>query len=244
MAANSSNQLKEYRAELPLEAKDLLGNIRDWNNLQLAIDDGIIWLKGFTQEQISAPDIKQLPSLLLYELRDGLLFGKDALVPSKKMRSALLWSPLDKALRLTMPDFNHNYFGIHEQLRVHLIASDQEQDAFVLLVKIKDIESTIITTPKFKMKRLQWLVIDDMALVKGAPLLSFPGNTYWHKDDHLLPSGLDFEFKNLSILLQEKYNPEQENYLLWNADGSYVVVPKFAFTDLSLSSFRLTNTSK
>ncbi len=240
MAANTANSLKEYRAALPAAATDLLGNIRDWDNLQIATDEDTIWLKGFTEVQYSAPEIRQLPGLLLYELRDGLLFLKDALVPSRKMRTALLWSPIDKALRLSMPGFNHNFFGIHEKIAFRLLHGGQEQPAFALYAKMKDIFSIISTSPKFKLDMLQWVVADDMALITGTPLLSFPGKTYWHKDGHLLPSGFDFEFKNLSGMLQQKYNAAKDHYLLWEPDGGYISIPSDAFTRLSLSSFRLT----
>ncbi|MEF9477765.1 hypothetical protein OWR28_08680 [Chryseobacterium sp. 1B4] len=84
MAEDSSKRLKEFWAELPRADEDFLGSIRDWKNVQIAVDEDIIWLKGFTDEQAEAPEIQQLPDFILYELRDGLLFRKEALVPSKK----------------------------------------------------------------------------------------------------------------------------------------------------------------
>lgn len=74
--------------------------------------------------------------------------------------------------------------------------------------------------PKFKLEKIQWTVIGDKALFLGTPLLSLPGKTYWNKDGHLLPAGLDFEFKNLSRLLQQKYNKESEGWLLWDENGN------------------------
>jgi len=240
MAKNAAISLSDYRAELPHQAIELLGAIRDWNNVQLAIEEDTIWLKGFTEEQAIAAEIRQLPGLVLYTLRDGLLFRKDALVPAKKMRSALLWSPLEKALRLSWPSFNHNYFGIHEQVAVQLVQRDEEQTAFALSAPLKEIRSTILHTPKFKLDLLQWTLAGDRALILGTPLLAFPGQTYWKRDGHLLPSGLDFEFKNMSPLLQQKYNPDQSNWLLWHTDGSYLAIPKTMIKKLSLSSLRLT----
>ncbi|WP_343661267.1 hypothetical protein [Chryseobacterium sp.] len=244
MAEDSSKRLKEFWAELPRADEDFLGSIRDWKNIQIAVDEETIWLKGFTGEQAEASEIQQLPDFILYELRDGLLFKKEALVPSKKMRTALLWIPIDKALQLSLPPSNQNYFGIQEQVQVKLKESHEEQPVIALLSNIADIKESIAALPKFKLEKIKWTVLGNKALFLGVPLLSFPGKTYWTKDRHLLPAGLDFEFKNLSTLLQQKYNQEQEGWLLWDENGNYLSVKESDFRPLSVSSFRLTEKSR
>ena len=244
MAEDSSNSIKIFWAELPKADEDLLGAIRDWKNVQIAIDEEVIWLKGFTDEQAASSEIQQLPNFILYELKDGLLFRKDALVPSKKMRTALLWTPIDKALKLTFPISNNNFFGIDEKVDVKLKPSEEEQPAMALLCSISEIKEAIITIPKFKLEKLDWIVINDKALFMGTPLLSFPGETFWLKDDHLLPTGFDFEFKNLSSLLQRKYNECNEDWLLWSETGSILNIKKEDLRKLSVSSFRLTEKSR
>lgn len=243
MAEDSSKRLKEFWAEIPRADEDFLGSIRDWKNIQIAVEDETIWLKGFTDEQAIASEIQQLPDFILYELCDGLLFRKEALVPSKKMRTALLWIPIDKALQLSLPPSNQNYFGIHEQVRIELKESNEEHPVIALLSNIADIKESIAALPKFKLEKIKWTVLGDKALFMGTPLLSFPGKTYWTKDRHLLPAGLDFEFKNLSTLLQQKYNQE-EGWLLWNGNGNYLSIKETDFRPLSVSSFRLTEKSR
>jgi uncharacterized protein YehS (DUF1456 family) len=244
MAKDSSNSLKEFWAEIPRIDEDFLGAIRDWKNVQIALEEDVIWLKGFTDEQAVSSEIQQLPNFLLYELREGLLFRKDALVPSKKVRTALLWTPIEKALRLTFPISNNNFFEIDKKIEIQLKQSEEEQAAFALLSSIVEIKDTIIALPKFKLEKLDWIVINDKALFLGNPLLSFPGKTYWAKDGHLLPTGFDFEFKNLSSLLQRKHNAGQDQWLLWNEDGSVLHLNKDDFRKLSVSSFRLTEKSQ
>ncbi|KFF16974.1 hypothetical protein [Chryseobacterium sp. JM1] len=244
MAEDPSNGVKEFWAELPRADEDFLGAIRDWKNVQIVVDDETVWLKGFTEEQSMSADIQQLPNFMLYELRDGLLFKKEALVPSKKMRTALLWSAIDKALRLTFPASNNNYFGISEKVEVRLKPGNEEHPAIALLSSIAEIKDSIPTQPNFKLDKIEWAVIDDKALFLGTPLLSLPGKTYWTRDGHLLPSGFDFEFKNLSSLLQQQYNKASDKWLLWNEDGTYLPVKKEDFRKLSVSSFRLTEKTK
>lgn len=244
MAKDSSNGLKEFWAEIPKIDEDFLGSIRDWKNVQIASEDDVIWLKGFTDEQAVSSEIQQLPNFLLYELREGLLFRKEALVPTKKVRTALLWTPIDKALKLTFPISNNNFFGIDEKIEIKLKSSEEEQPAFALLSSISEIKELIITLPKFKLEKLDWIVINDKALFIGNPLLSFPGKTFWKKDNHLLPTGFDFEFKNLSSLLQRKYNADNDQWILWNINGSYQNINKNDLRKLSVSSFRLTEKAK
>ncbi|MBK1895370.1 hypothetical protein [Chryseobacterium paridis] len=244
MAEDPSKCVRTFLAELPRTDEDSLGSIRNWKNIQIALEEEVIWIKGFTEEQVVSSEIQQLPNFLLYEVRDGLLFKKEALVPSKKMRSALLWSPIDKALRLVFPPSNQNFFGIHEKVGVKLKSSSEEQFAAALLTVMSEVGDMVITLPKFKLEKIDWVVIDDKALFLGTPLLSFPGKTYWEKDGHLLPTGFDFEFKNLSSLLQRKYNRLQEHWLLWQEDGSYLPIDKKDIKNLSASSYRLTEKAK
>ncbi len=244
MEEDSSHRIKEFWAELPKADEDFLGSIRDWKNVDVALEADVIWLKGFTGEQALSSEIKVLPNIVLYELRNGLLFKKNALVPTEKVRTALLWIPIDKALKLTFPISKNNFFGIDEKVKVNLITSIDEQPAAALLCPFAAIKEIIAAIPKFKLERLNWIVMDDNALFLGTPLLSFPGKTYWMKEGHLLPAGFDFEFKNLSALLQRKYNSGQDQWLLWNEDGSVLYLHKEDFRKLTLSSFRLTEKSK
>lgn len=244
MAENSSERLKEFWAEISRKDEYSLGVIRDWKNIQIAGDDDLIWLKGFTAEQAVSSELRQLPNFILYELKNGLLFRKNALVPSKKVRTGLLWSPIDKVLKLTFPVSNNNFFGIEEKIEVHLKKGENEYPAAALLCSIDDVKDKIIELPKFKLEKLQWMIIDDKALFLGTPLLGFPGKTFWMKDNHLLPSGFDFEFKNLSSLLHKKYNKDSDKLMVWSENGSYLTIDKNDFRKLSVSSFRLTQKAR
>ncbi|PKF73607.1 hypothetical protein [Chryseobacterium sp. PMSZPI] len=244
MAEDSSKHIKEFWAELPRADEDFLGSIRDWKNIHIAVDDETVWLKGFTDEQAISSEIHQMPKFLLYELREGLLFRKDALVPSKRMRTGLLWTPIDKALQLSFPASNQNYFGIEEKVQIRLKESNEEQPVIALLCKIADSKESVMQFPKFKLEKIEWTTIGDKALFLGTPLLSLLGKAYWTKDKHLLPAGFDFEFKNLSIYLQQKYNEMSDGWLLWDENGNYLPIKDSDFRTLSISSFRLTEKSR
>jgi len=64
MAEDSSNSIKTFWAELSKADEDFLGAIRDWKNVQIAMDEEVIWVKGFTYEQAASSEIQQLPSFI------------------------------------------------------------------------------------------------------------------------------------------------------------------------------------
>jgi hypothetical protein len=229
-----------YFLEIKKEHKDFLGAIRYWDNLKLAFETDTIWIKDFSLEQINTVEIQQIPYRTLYELKDNLLFEKDKLLPSKKMPSGLLWTPILRGLPVSLPKFNHNFFGIDQILKIALKPSEDIKEAFALLVDYTELKLYIESAPKYRLETLQWVVIDNKALIVGNPLLPIKGSTYWIDNNFLIPTGYNFEWFALTKTLQEKLNPSQENIILWNENNSYSVISKETIKPLSISSFRLT----
>lgn len=229
-----------YLLQLALVHKDLLASIRHWNDLKIAFDSQSVWVKDFTAEQWQSTDLQGIPFKECFEVKDNLLFAKGHLVPSKKMPSGLLWSPIVRGLAVEIPASNHNYFGIHQKINIQIVASDKEREAFALLTDYDTAKAYLLTAPAVRVAGLQWVVINEQILLIGCPLLPIKGQSYWASNGSLLPSGFDFEFAILSKTIQKKLNPNQEQYLIWSATGSYYAVDKNDLQDLSLSSFRLT----
>lgn len=228
-----------YFLEIKKEHKDFLGVIRHWDNLKAAFETDTIWIKDFSSEQINSAEILQIPYKVVYELKENLLFERDKLLPSKKLPSGLLWSPVLRVLPVSLPKFNHNYFGIDQKLEICLKASEDIKEAFALLVDYAELKLYIESVPKYRLEPLNWLVIDEKILILGTPLLPVKGSTYWIDNNFLIPTGYNFEWYALTKTLQKKLNPLQENLILWNRDNSYSVIPKETIKPLSISSFRL-----
>ncbi|PIF30643.1 hypothetical protein CLU81_1083 [Flavobacterium sp. 9] len=229
-----------YFLEIKKEHKDFLGSIRHWDNLKIAFEADVVWVKDFLQEQINAPEIQQIPYKKVYELKENLLFEYGNLLPSKKLPSGLLWTPILRALPVSLSKFNHNFFGIDHQLQITIKASEEVKEACALLVDYDELKLYIETAPRYRLESLQWIVIDKSALIIGNPLLPIKGKTYWLADNFLLPTGYNFEWFALAKTFQEKLNPSGENLILWNTDNSYSSIPKIKIRPLSISSFRLT----
>ncbi|CAD0004252.1 hypothetical protein [Flavobacterium salmonis] len=229
-----------YFLEIKIEHKDFLGGIRHWDNLKVAFETDTVWIRDFSSEQINSAEIQQIPYKIVYEWKENLLFEKDKLLPSKKLPSGLLWSPILRALPVSLPKFNHNYFGIDQRLEMNLKPSENVKLAFAMLVSFEELKLYIESAPKYRLEPLKWVVIDKRILLFGFPLLPVKGSTFWMNHDFLLPTGYDFEWFSLTGTFQEKLNPSKENLILWNEDNSYSVIPKETIKPLSISSFRLT----
>jgi hypothetical protein len=222
------------------EHKELLAGIRSWDNLKVAFDAPYIWIKDFTTSQLDASELHQIPFTVIYELKENLLFIKGSLLPSQKLPSGLLWTPILRALPIELPSFNHNFFGISEQVHFQILPSKTEREAFVLVTTFEEAEKYITTAPVIRLEKLLWVVIDSKVVIFGTPILPIQGETFWKNNNFLLPAGFDFEFPVLSDLLQQKINPEQNNWIFWKKDATYFTVSKEDLKPLSISSFRLT----
>lgn len=229
-----------YFLEINKEHRDLLGAIRHWDNLKLAFETETIWIKDFSSDQINASEIQQIPYKKVYELKENLLFEKDKLLPSKKLPSGLLWNPILRGLPVSLPKFNHNYFGIDQKLKMVLKPTDDIREAFAMLVSFDELKWYIESAPKYRLERLNWVVIGKKIVITGTPLLPIKGSTFWFNHHFLIPTGYDFDYFALAEKLQEQVNPSKENIILWNEDNSYTVIPIENIKPLSISSFRLT----
>ncbi len=188
---------------------------------------------------MEAPEIKSIPFKNLYYTKDQLVFPPGGLVPVKKLPDSLLWTPLERGLPISLPSFNHNYFGLTEKLNIRLVSTGKEEEPAALLTSIAHLRTYILTAPAVRLKPLSWVIIDDQALILGKPLLPLPGSSYWRKNDFLMPAGLDLEWTALGETLNRELNPEGACWLLWDKDGSYLAITKEQCRPLSISSFRL-----
>jgi hypothetical protein len=229
-----------YFLEINKKNIEFLGAIRNWDNVKAAFDEQSVWVKDFLFEQLSAVEIQQIPFHIIYELKNNLLFKKGSLLPSKKLPSGLLWTPIARALPVALPNFNHNYFGIDQKLEIHLKPSEAVREPYALLTDYSELEHYIEKAPDFRLKPLSWVILEKKILIFGNPLLPVKGETYWLKDDFLLPTGYDFEWSALSKTVQQFLNPSEENIIIWNKNNNSIVIAKNKMKPLSISSFRLT----
>lgn len=238
MAQNAANDIN-YFLVINETLKSDLGTIRSWNNLKIAFDEKSIWIKDFDYAQINSLDVKSIPYKTVFHSRQGKLFLLNSLLPDRNIPS-LLWTPIERALPIKLPPFNHNYFGIHEKLSMQLISSESEVESEAMITTIDALHQYIETAPGIRLQKLKWVILNNnKVFLMGKPLLPIKGNVYWKQGDFIIPAGYDFDFFVLSETLNNLLNPEKHLIIVWNTDNTYSFIEKDELQPLSLSSFRI-----
>jgi hypothetical protein len=239
MAADSANDLSWYLT-LSRTHTDYLGQLRHWPNLQVGFEESRVWLTGFTPEQLDSVAVQTIPHKQLFYAHAGRLFPKGSRLPARVLPS-VLWSGIGRALPVSLPSHNYNFFGLTDTLlSPALQPADTERPAAALLTYLPDLAAYIETAPAVRLEPLRWLLLGpDRALLLGLPLLPIRGDTYWQKSNWLLPTGLDTAHPLLDAPLDTRLNPTATDYLLWQPNATYLRLPKEAFKPLTISSFKL-----
>ena len=239
MAADTSDAIS-YFLSLAHRDQHYLGSIRDWDNLKMGKEGELIWVTGFIESQIKALELQTIPHKQVYNAKDGKLFKLGSLLPSRN-QPAVLWTPISRSLPVTLPDFNHNYFGLEARINVQLKPVATEQIAAALLTPLSVLGNYLATAPAIRLKSLSWVVVNqEKALIIGTPLLPISGKAYWQQHDSFLPLGYDFELPILSNAIHEALNPTSTNWLLWQENSEYTNIQKAFFEPLRLGAFRKT----
>lgn len=238
MANNASDNLN-YFLLLEEDHQLFLGGIRHWNNLKVGFDEQGIWIKDFDYAQIQSTEVKTIPYKKVFYEKNGRLFPENSLLP-EGIVPALIWTPIDRAIPVTLPVLNHNYFGVNETLIMRLIAAENEQESVAMIVDLDVLEDYLEHVSEVRLKNLSWCILDDYtACILGTPLLSIQGEVFWQSDVFLLPSGFDLELYALKTELKHVLEAGDSDRILWLKSGKPL---KLAHTDLkplSRASFRV-----
>jgi hypothetical protein len=240
MAKDAANHLGDRLLGIDRKHQEYLAGIRHWSNLKMAVDGDRIWIKDFTDQQLHAAELKSIPYAGLFRVEDHLLFPEGSRLPIQKM-PLLLWSPIEKALPISLPDLNHNYFGISERLLVKVIPSEQEHEPSALIVPIRILGGYLVQASAVRLQNLHWCILNKKdALILGQPLLPLSGTSFWQHKSFLMPTGFDLEFPGLTDTIEHKINRDKDQRIIWLEHEAYTAIAISEMKPLTLSSFRLT----
>jgi hypothetical protein len=238
MAKDAANSIVYYLS-VNQENKADLARIRQWGNLKVGFEENTIWIKDLDYVQVNSTEVKSIPFKAVYYEKQGKLYPLNSLLPQCLVPS-LLWTPVERALPVKLPSFNHNYFGIHEQIDIRLVPHDAEAEAVAMITDTGVLKQYIETAPSVRLEKIRWCLQEgNKVLLLGRPLLPLPGDTFWQRKDLLLPTGFDFELHLLTDIIQKRVNPGRDHWVCWNTDGTCWLVAKENMMPLSRSSFRL-----
>ncbi|WP_299338305.1 hypothetical protein [uncultured Psychroserpens sp.] len=241
MAKNSADII-EFLVRVDKTDLNTLAQIRHFENLKMALSENDVWVSGFSMEQINGAEVKTLPKKDIFYVNNSKLFPKGSLLPTDKLPTSLLWTPIQKALLLEEPQLNHNFFGIHEHIDIQIAPFREEMQTYAILINLDDhTKSVIQSSPDFRLEHLKYVILNNSKLlVLGHPALAIRGQSFWLYDDFILPNGFHFKFPILSKSIKQTANPSGDHYVLWQKNNSYVLIKKTDFKPLSISSFRRT----
>ncbi len=238
MENHTSNHLTEYYLEIALDRKQDLAPLRTNPQLKLAFEENTIWVKGFSETEITCLEVRMIPFKTLYRALDGKLFLLNSRLPDRSIPS-VLWTPIARALPIQLPSFNHNYFGLQESISLTLEPSLQEQPVVGMFTTSTALLQYVEKAPAIRLERLTWVIVEKQSVfLLGQPILPLEGTVYWRKNDFLIPAGYDFD---LTILVEEwsKWmNPAGHYWVVWQQDNTYFLIHKLDLTPLSIGSVR------
>jgi hypothetical protein len=240
MANHAADDITYYLVMERRHENDLAA-IRHWENLKVAFDEDRIWIRDFDFAQIHSVEVKSIPYKELFYGKQEKLFPLNSQLPCGKISSSLLWTPILRALPVRIPTLNHNYFGTEERLSVQLVPSAIEREPVAMVLSLRELASYVETAPAIRLQPLSWTVVNrSSALIAGTPFLPVNGPVFWRRGVHLLPAGYDLELFHAEEVIARLADPDGDSWIFWNPDNTCIVIPKDAFTPLSVSSFRST----
>lgn len=227
-----------YYLSIPKHSQELLGNLRHFEHLQMAIDQKLIWVKGFIDEEINSPLVRKIPRATMYLEKEGWLY-----IVGSKLREmplpSLLFTPIQMALPIEIEGYNHNLFEINGKVNIQLVAAEEEHKAYAQLINIQELESFVSTHANFRFKHLKWCLINDNALVVGSPQLPIQGLSFWKNHQTLIPLGFNVNFPLLLSKFQSLYINGTLDLLLIN-EQNIVAIKNNTICELSRASVKVT----
>lgn len=223
---------------LDKQDEDQLAAIRHWENLKVAGDEQEIWVKDIDQPQINTLEIRSIPFKKLFYAKEGKLYLLNSQLPDRVI-STHLWTPINRALKVTLPSFNHNYFGIEEKIKVSIIQCEQEQPAQAIITTLDALGQYIESAPSIRYERIKWTILNnDKAILVGTPLLPISGKAFWQKENSLIPLGYDFELQTIYKSINMLLDNDNTDIVVWDTDNTYSLISKLDLQPLTIDTYR------
>ncbi|PSL46653.1 hypothetical protein CLV51_103634 [Chitinophaga niastensis] len=235
-----TRNIKEIVMQLPADKYATLGAVRCLPGLLAAVDDDVLWLRGIPFTGKPDPEIRRLPATHTFLLDEtNLLFPTDSLTPVATLKS-LHWKSLPELLQIVLP-VSAMPAEITAKYQVQLAPAEKQQTTHALLTTLTAWCNYAETAPLIRLQPLTFAASDkNEVLIMGQPLPPIPGKEYVLQHKLLLPAGYEFNPAGIAFLVAAKLNPQQEDYLIFDATGTWECIPATAFVKAGRSAIRLT----
>lgn len=235
--ANITGSGIEYWLSLSTAYQKTVYKLRKWSHLKMAIDEHLIWIRGLTKADIESAGILEIPSIKRYYLKETHLipFGKK--LPAL-IEPNLIWSPIQRALKISLPKENFNYFGINQTYKISLVPSEEMRPVTATIVELKTLENYIHSALHFRLKNLKWTILKkEKAVIIGTPILPIQGQDLYENTCFLLPAGKKLQYSNMAKVYEAALGDSAEYWYLIDEHNSIQKLRKADFNRLSKGSF-------
>ncbi len=240
MEQNASKDVKYYLL-LDKIYEDSLASIRHWKNLSIAYDDDDnVWVKGLSEQEMHSKEILSIPNCKRYCAKGPKLYPLGKLL-AERILPSLLWSTMKAALSLTKGKVNLTETDVNDSIEQKVVASTTTEKEYAVLLKLEELKRSAPLFSDIRLQHLQWAMIEDgYVLVIGEEIPPFKGEYFWLSKLFLIPLGYTMQYPFLNDFLNQRINEGNTNWVLWNADSFYTLLPKNKFVDLSIASINST----
>jgi len=239
MEAHASNSL-EYWISIQKPYERSLYPLRNRSHLKVAFDDGLIWVKGLSQKEINAGVVLSIPSVERYGHNKAKLYKYGKQLPSR-IEPSVLWTPIERALPISLPKENFNFFGLTDEVSFNIIRSDQKRPVVGSIISISDLETYLKNAPLVRLASLKWCTLDtSTAIVLGSPLLPIEAKDFYAYGSFMLPIGFTLEHSVLVNVYSKVLSPEGRDIILIEKESRMTRIPRDRFVSLNRGSLRLT----
>lgn len=230
----------EYFISLSYTLKSSLYKLRDLTHLKIAIDEDLIWVRGFLEAEIGSTAVLSLPTACRYYLHKAQLYLVGNRLPSL-VEPSLLWTPIQRGLKVETPKQNFNYFGIQHQHSISLIPSAKEQPIDVAICSLDMLRFYVSIAPKVRLDSLMWCMFEiDQAIVIGEPVLPIRSQDYYIVDCFIIPAGFVIKYTNMVKLYKHSLSESNIYWYIISKENTIKRIPRSHFNSLSKGSVERT----
>ena len=226
----------EYWLSVPSQHKKAIYQLRKWSHLKTATDDKLIWIRGLTQTEIQSESVLKIPFIERYYLKGVQLIPYGKSLPAL-VEPSLLWSPIQRGLKIQLPSENFNFFGIDQTTKITIVPSKENRIINATIVDLKTLEKYLDTAPKIRLKNLSWTIIENKrAVILGTPLLPIQGQDLYQISCFLIPGGWKLEYENFANVFKKALGESIEYLYLIDENNKIFKLSKKDFSSLSKGS--------
>ena len=239
MANDAGNNI-EFWISVPANHKGAIYELRQWSYLKIAQDQSLIWIRGFNQGDIESSAVLKIPSINRFYLSGTNLvpYGKNL---SALVEPNLLWSPIQRGLKISLPKENFNYFGLNQTYQIALTPTDEVKPINAIIVKLKTLANYIDSAPNIRLINLKWTIISDSeTLILGTPLLPIKSKDLYQNNSFLIPAGWKLKHDNMIKIHTKALGEAMDYFYLINKKHKITKIRKSDFNQLSKGSFAKT----